>query len=70
MPWLWRIIAALLAFFVASITAYIEHSLGDTVAWIWRLAGVGLILAAAVAGSAMLVSGWVVLAQSRAASRQ
>lgn len=69
MSWLWRIIAALAAFLLASVTAYVQHAPGDAVVWVWRLAGVGLILCAALAGVILLVSGLVVLADARAAPR-
>jgi hypothetical protein len=69
MSWLWRIIGALMAFIFASLSAYIDRSLGDAVAQIWRLLGAGLVIIAALAGLMLLVSAPVVLADSKIASR-
>ncbi len=64
MPWLWRIIAALIAFLLASATAFAERFIGDAVARIWRLLGEGLVVVAALLGLLLLVSGLLALADS------
>lgn len=69
MSWLWRIVAALVAFLLASTTAYVERSLGDVIARVWRLLGAGFIVAACLLGLVLLVSGLVALGDSKAASR-
>jgi hypothetical protein len=70
MPWLWRIIAALVAFVIATLGAYVERSLGPAVAQIWRLISFGLIFAAALLGLALLISGLVLFADSKTIVRR
>ncbi len=70
MSWLWRIIAALLAFGFAWGAAYAERSLGHALAQAWRLLGVGFIVLAALLGLALLVSGLAALSDARQAPRR
>ncbi|HWF77635.1 MAG TPA: hypothetical protein VN694_10720 [Caulobacteraceae bacterium] len=70
MPWLWRIIAALVAFVLATLGAYVERSLGHAVDHVWRLLGAGLILVAALLGLALLISGLMALVDARTVARR
>ena len=58
------------AFLLASVTAYVEHAIGDAAAWIWRLLGAGFVILAVLLGLVLLLSGLVALADSRAASHR
>jgi hypothetical protein len=64
MPWLWRIIAALIAFLLASATAFAERLIGEAAARIWRLVAEGLVLVAVLMGLVLLTSGLIALAES------
>lgn len=64
MPWLWRIIASLIAFLLASATAFAERLIGEAAERIWRLIVEGLVVVAVLLGLILLVSGLLALADS------
>ncbi len=64
MPWIWRLIAALGAFLLASAVAFAERAIGEAAARIWRLLGDGFVVVAVAMGVILLISGAVALADS------
>jgi hypothetical protein len=55
---------------LATLTAYVERSLGHTIAQTWRLLGAGLVLAVALLGLALLISGLVAFTDPKTALRK